>query len=88
MLNKNLDLDITDFVTVDFTAVADVVDALGGIDIDVQEDEIVHLNNYQVEGSQVTGKGDRSGRICRTSDLKRTSGTVLLPYPLHGRKRF
>ena len=54
MLNKNLDLDITDFVTVDFTAVADVVDALGGIDIDVQEDEIVHLNNYQVEGSQVT----------------------------------
>lgn len=56
MLNKNLDLDITDFVTVDFTAVAEVVDALGGIDIDVQEDEIVHLNNYQVEGSQVTGK--------------------------------
>ena len=56
MLNKNLDLDITDFVTVDFTAVADVVDALGGIEIDVQEDEIVHLNNYQVEGSQVTGK--------------------------------
>ena len=56
MLNKNLDLDITDFVTVDFTAVADVVDALGGIDIDVQEDEIVHLNDYQVEGSQVTGK--------------------------------
>ena len=56
MLNKNLDLDITDFVTVDFMAVADVVDALGGIDIDVQEDEIVHLNNYQVEGSQVTGK--------------------------------
>lgn len=56
MLNKNLDLDITDFVTVDFKAVADVVDALGGIEIDVQEDEIVHLNNYQVEGSQVTGK--------------------------------
>ena len=56
MLNKNLDLDITDFVTVDFTAVADVVDALGGIEIDIQEDEIVHLNNYQVEGSQVTGK--------------------------------
>lgn len=55
MLNKNLDLNITDYVTVDFNAVADVVDALGGIDIDVQEDEIVHLNNYQVEGAQVTG---------------------------------
>lgn len=56
MLNVNLDLDIQDFVTVDFGVVADVVDELGGIEIDVQEDEITHLNNYQVEGSEVTGK--------------------------------
>ena len=56
MLNVNLDLDIQDFVTVDFNVVAEVVDELGGIEIDVQEDEITHLNNYQVEGSQVTGK--------------------------------
>ena len=56
MLNKNLDLNIKDFVTVDFGVLADVVDELGGIEIDVQEDELTHLNNYQVEGSQVTGK--------------------------------
>ena len=56
MLNKNLDLNIQDFVTVDFKVVADVVDELGGIEIDVQEDELIHLNNYQVEGSQITGK--------------------------------
>lgn len=56
MLNVNLDLDIQDFVTVDFGVVAEVVDELGGIEIDVQEDEITHLNNYQVEGSEVTGK--------------------------------
>ena len=56
MLNKNLDLNIQDFITVDFVVVAEVVDKLGGIEIDIQEDEIVHLNNYQVEGSQVTGK--------------------------------
>lgn len=56
MLNVNLDLDIQDFVTVDFNVVAEVVDELGGIEIDVQEDEITHLNNYQVEGSEVTGK--------------------------------
>lgn len=47
MLNMNLDLDITDFVTVGFDGVIDVVDALGGVEIDVKEEEIVHLNSYQ-----------------------------------------
>ena len=56
MLNVNLDLDIQDFITVDFNVLAEVVDELGGIEIDIAEDEIEHLNNYQVEGSQVTGK--------------------------------
>ena len=56
MLNKNLDLDIQDYVTVDFNVVADVVDAIGGVEIDVQQDEIQWLNGYQTEGSQVTGK--------------------------------
>lgn len=47
MLNMNLDLDITDFVTVGFDGVIDVVDAIGGVEIDVKEEEIVHLNSYQ-----------------------------------------
>ncbi len=48
MLNMNLDLNITDYVTVGFTGLAKIVDALGGVTIDVREDEIVHLNNYQI----------------------------------------
>ena len=55
MLNTNLDLDIQDFLTVDFNVVADVVDAIGGVEIDVQPDEIQWINGYQEEGSQVTG---------------------------------
>ena len=55
MLNKNLDLDITDYVTVDFNAVAAAVDAVGGIDLTIEEDEVEHLNNYLVETSQVLG---------------------------------
>lgn len=55
MLNMNLDLNITKYVAVDFTAITKIVDALGGIQIDVQEDEIEHLNNYTVETSKVTG---------------------------------
>jgi LCP family protein required for cell wall assembly len=48
MLNMNLDLNITDFVTVGFDALIDAIDAVGGIEIDVKESEIVHLNNYQI----------------------------------------
>lgn len=55
MLNSNLDLDVTDFVTVDFQAVAEAVELLGGIDEELTEEEIVHLNNYCVETSEVTG---------------------------------
>ncbi|MDE6619866.1 MAG: LCP family protein [Lachnospiraceae bacterium] len=51
MLNMNLDLDITEFVTVGFDAVIDVVDAIGGVEIDVKEDEIAHLNSYQISMS-------------------------------------
>lgn len=55
MLNKNLDLDIEYYVSVDFAALTKVVDLLGGIEIDVDEAEIGHLNNYTEETSKVTG---------------------------------
>ena len=47
MLNMNLDMDIEDFVTIGFRGLTDVVDALGGVTIDVTDAEIPHLNNYQ-----------------------------------------
>lgn len=47
MLNMNLDLNITDFVTVGFSGLRDVIDALGGIMIDVDAAELEHINNYQ-----------------------------------------
>lgn len=55
MINSNLDLMITDYVTVDFSAVAVVVDLLDGIEVDLTAEEIKHLNNYCVETSKVTG---------------------------------
>ena len=48
MLNMNLDLDITDFVAVGFKGVTDVVNAIGGIYIDVDSAELEHINNYQI----------------------------------------
>ena len=56
MLNQNLDLDITDFVTVNMNALVEVVDALGGFDFDLTDEEVVHMNNYCVGTSEITGK--------------------------------
>ncbi|MCD7819546.1 MAG: LCP family protein [Lachnospiraceae bacterium] len=56
MLNKNLDLDIEDYVTVDFEAVIEVVDELGGVEITLDDEEVYWLNQYLVETSEVTGR--------------------------------
>lgn len=48
MINMNTDLYLTDYVTVGFEGLKEAVDALGGVQIDVAEEEIEHLNNYQI----------------------------------------
>ena len=54
-LNENLDLNITEFVTVNFDALADAINCIGGVDINIEENEIQYLNNYLAETSKVTG---------------------------------
>ena len=49
MLNKNLDLDIpaTNYISFDFQAVADVIDIIGGVTINItSEAELEYLNEY------------------------------------------
>lgn len=47
MLNSNLDLNINKYVTIGFDGVQKAVDAVGGVDIDIQQNEIKFLNDYQ-----------------------------------------
>lgn len=54
-LNKNLDLNIKEFVTVNFDAVADAVDAIGGVDIRIEEDEIAYVNSAIRDTAEHTG---------------------------------
>lgn len=54
-LNTNLDLNIKEFVAVNFDAVAEAVDALGGVVIPVEEDELKYINTYIEGTSEVTG---------------------------------
>lgn len=56
MLNRNFDLDIEDYVTVDFKAMADAVDLLGGLEIEVTDAEAQMLNKYVDETAKVSKK--------------------------------
>ncbi len=47
MLNMNLDLNITEYISINFNGLIELVNALGGVQINVEEAEIKHLNNYQ-----------------------------------------
>ncbi len=55
MLNANLDLDIERYVTVDFKAVTDMVDLVGGVDIDIDSAELKWMNSYIDTTAAVTG---------------------------------
>ena len=55
-LNKNLDLNIKEFVTVNFDSVAKAVDQLGGVKINVTSEETKYINTYIDETAKVTGK--------------------------------
>ena len=54
-LNENFDLNITEFATVNFDAVAEAINALGGVTIDVKPEEVQYINSYINETSKVTG---------------------------------
>lgn len=54
-LNENLDLKITEFVSVNFMALTKAIDTLGGVTVKVEEDELPVLNKMVAELVSVTG---------------------------------
>lgn len=55
MINTNLDLNITNYVAVNFKALATAIDCLGGLDVEMTYVELKNMNDYCVETSEVTG---------------------------------
>ncbi len=55
MLNASLDLDIEHYITVDFKVVTDVVNMLGGVDIDIDSAELKYINHHIDTTARATG---------------------------------
>ena len=57
MLNKNLDLNIDNYVVFDFAAIADAIDLMGGIELDISESEMKIMNeSYITYTEDIVGK--------------------------------
>ena len=77
MLNMNLDLDIQDYVTVDFGAIADAIDLLGGVEIEVTEEELPYINQYIPETANSAGK---AANYLSSAGLQTLDGTQATTY--------
>ena len=53
-LMKNFGLDVTDYVAVNFDSLAEVIDAMGGVEVDVTEAERLQINAYLLSGEPFT----------------------------------
>jgi LCP family protein required for cell wall assembly len=81
-LNTNLDLNIKEFVTVNFEAVVDIVDAVGGVSIEITSAELQYINDYIDEINKLTKKSSSHITKAGTQNL---DGVQALAY---GRIRY
>ena len=85
MLNKNLDMDITDYVTVDFNAVVECVDLLGGVTIpEVSDEEAVLMHGYMDEINKLTK--NNSKYLSGGGTNVEMDGVHVCAYPLYCRR--
>ena len=56
-LNNNLDLEIDDYATFNWKAVAEAINILGGVDVEISEDEFKYINAFITETVKSTGIG-------------------------------
>ena len=77
-LNKNLNLDIVNYVAVDFGAVVDAVDLLGGIELTLTDQEVQIMNdNYIDEINRVT---DHNSSMLSSGGTYTVDGVQALAY--------
>ncbi|WP_302626569.1 LCP family protein [uncultured Eubacterium sp.] len=76
-LNKNLDLDIQDYVTVNFSGVAEIINQLGGITVNLTDDELSQLNRHLKSTLSSTGQYTpqvkKSGKNIKLNGLQATT---------------
>lgn len=78
LLNRNLDLDIEKYISVNFNVMADIVDDIGGIEVDMTEEEVEWTNKYCGETAAVVGRAPKT--TLSGSGVKKLDGIQAVSY--------
>lgn len=75
-INKNFDMDITEYVTVNFRTVIDTIDRLGGITLDIEKNELKTLNGYVRELNRINNTDVPGLKSAGTQTVNGTQATA------------
>ena len=78
-INKNLDLNIKDYALTNFASLSDIIDAIDGIDIDVDSEEIKYINGYITDVAKVASKPTEEIKIT-TPGMQHLNGVQAMAY--------
>lgn len=77
MLNDNLDMEIDDYIAVTWKSVADAINILGGVDLEVTKSEFRYINAFITETVKSTGIGSHQ---LKTTGMQHLDGVQAVAY--------
>ena len=76
-LNENFDLNIEDFASVNFETLPKIIDKIGGIELDIDEEELEYVNGYIAHLNNINGTSEPA---IESTGVQHVSGTQALAY--------
>ena len=79
-IETNFELDIQDYAVVDFYSFMDIVDALGGVEVDVNQNEIKEINKFIEKETYKWSNQDEPIQLIKHSGIQKLNGYQALSY--------
>lgn len=76
-INENFGLNIEDFVSVNFSSLPIIIDILGGVDIEITEEELQYINSYI---NDINNKDGTNSSHISYAGVQHLDGTQALAY--------
>lgn len=76
-LNENFDLNIENFASVNFETLPKIIDKIGGIELDIDADELEYINGYIAHLNNINGTSEPA---IESTGIQHVSGTQALAF--------
>ncbi len=78
-INQAMDLDIKNYVVFNIGACVDIIDAMGGLELDIEEYEISELNKYNKETWRISGQSGSAPQVVQAG-TQHVDGSLAVTY--------